>query len=89
MSILLIIDRDNGIVEAGVAIAVGVFDLSAVAGVVQEALGVGFGDEPVNGCEHVVAGGVEGAFAVVGEDNHAFFVGGIALADEELGLCGS
>ena len=47
---------------------------------------MGFGDEPVDGGEHVVARGVEGAFAVVGEDYHGFFVRGVAFADEELGL---
>ena len=44
LALLEVVDGDDGIVEAAVSVAVWVFDLPAVAGVVQEALGVGFGD---------------------------------------------
>ena len=44
LAVLEVVDGDDGVVEAAVSIAVWVFDLAAVARVVQEALGVGFGD---------------------------------------------
>lgn len=47
LAVLLKVDGDDGVVEAGGAVAVGVFDLAAVPGVVQEAAGVGFADEPL------------------------------------------
>ena len=33
-----------------------------------------------------MARGVEGALAVVGEDDHTALIGGVAAGDEELGL---
>lgn len=47
LAVLLKVDGDDGVVEAGGAVAVGVSDLAAVPGVVQEAAGVGFADEPL------------------------------------------
>ena len=79
---------DDGVVEAGVAVAVWVFDLAAVAGVVEEVAGVGFGDEPVHCGEDVLAVGVEGAVwvgaLVVSHDHLGFGVVGVAFVGEEL-----
>lgn len=47
LAVLLKVNGDDGVVEAGGAVARGVFDLAAVPGVVQEAAGVGFADEPL------------------------------------------
>ena len=47
LAVLLEVDGDDGVVEAGGAVAVGISDLAAVPGVVQEAAGVGFADEPL------------------------------------------
>lgn len=54
LPLLLVVDGDDGVVEAGGAVAGGVFDLPAVAGVVQEVGGVGFADEPLWGCRALV-----------------------------------
>ena len=42
--------------------------------------------EPVHSRQHILTGGVEGAFAVVGHDDHAALVGRVASCDKELGL---
>jgi len=46
--------------------------------------GVG-GETDVYCCEHVGAGGVEGALASVGQDDHTIGFCGVAAGDEELG----
>lgn len=56
-----------------------------MAGVVQEAGGVRFTDEPVHRSQHVCTGGVELTLTVVSKRDHAPLVGGIALGDEEAG----
>ena len=47
LAVFLKVDGDDGVVVAGVAVTVGVPDLAAVAGVVEEVAGVGFGDKPL------------------------------------------
>lgn len=47
--------------------------------------GGGRGETDVYCCEHVGAGGVEGALAGVGQDDHAVGICGVAAGDEELG----
>lgn len=88
LAVGLEIAGNNGGVEAGLAVAVWVFDLAAVAGVVEEVAGVGFGDEPVHGGEHVFAVGEEGAagvsLLVVAHDDLGFWVAAIAFVAEEL-----
>ena len=42
LAVLLIVDGDDGVVEAAVSVAVWILDLPAVAGIVEEALRVWF-----------------------------------------------
>ena len=82
------VDGHDGVVETRVAVPVGVFNLPAVAGIVEEVAGVGFGDEPVHGGEDVFAGGEEGAARVGGAVVAHYYLGawvaGVAFEVEEL-----
>ncbi len=84
LPVRLEIDRHDGAVEAGFAVAVRVGDLAAVPAVVQEEGAFRFRDEPVHGGEDVGADGVVGAGAAgLGHDDHVAWVCVVAARHEE------
>ena len=88
LAFLFVVDGYDCAVEARDAVAVCVGDLPAVAGVVQEVAGAGFGDEPLHCCQDVDAGWEElvarVGVLVVAHNDLGFWIRWVALGCDEL-----